>query len=89
MSIMAASLCGRPGAEQLVDRHLGEVRVGNVAVAQFPGEFHGLDFEVKAFGDSGVMPRQAEVRQDVERDQRGQALALRRDFQNLMAGEGR
>ncbi len=82
---------GKPGghtrAEQLGHRHFGEVRIGDVPVAQFPGELHCLDLDMHATGEIRCVPRESEMGHDIEGDQGGQTLAAGRDFKHFVAGE--
>jgi hypothetical protein len=77
----------RLGREQIGHRHFGEFRVGNVAVPQFPGELHRLDLEVMALRRIRHHGGNAEMREYVERDQRGEALSRRRDLEDLAPHE--
>ena len=87
MSMRPASLCEVSSLKSSLDGHFREVGIGDVAIAQDPGELHRFDFKMAALGALGLKAAEAEMLQDVEGDENGEALAVGRNFQNVMVGE--
>ena len=81
----AGELVGQRVGQHVLDRHVGEARVGDMAVAQFEGEPRRLGLQVMALDAVRRMGRKVEALQDVEHDQRGDALAGGRDLHQLVA----
>src|ERR1700752_4920244 len=81
MSIWDASSC----ASLALNRH--RLGVSYVPVAQHPGELERFALQMPALGAIGVVPGHIEVLEDVERNEGGEARAVRRDFEQLDAGE--
>ena len=54
-----------------------------MAVPQGPGEFQRFDFQMMAFGASGIKAAEAKMAQDVQGYENGETLAIGRDFINI------
>ena len=74
-------------AQEIAHGNFGEIGIGDVAVAQDPGEFHRLDFKMAALGAFGFKALEAEMLQDVEGDENREALAIGGNFQNVVTGK--
>ena len=78
---------GELGGECLVDqrrhRHAHESRIGKVRVAHRIGEARGFEREVEAVGAERIERGEVEAFEDVEQHQRGQALAVGRQFEDI------
>ena len=77
-----------PG-QQLLDGHLGERRVGDVAVAIREGNLRRLDERVVVARRIVPHRRQVDAFEDVEQQQRGEPLVVRRKFVKGVAAVGR
>jgi hypothetical protein len=75
-----AQLGGVGLGQQPVDRHLGLGRIGDEAVAVLIGQPRRLDLQMQTPGRQRLVPGEVEARQHVERDERGQPLAVGRAF---------
>ena len=73
----------------MLDRHLGHRHVGDVFVAGGVGFARGFGLEMKCVGGAGRKRRQIIARHNVEHEQRGDALPVRRHLERLPALIGR
>ena len=75
--------------QQLLDRHLGERRIGDVAVAIRERNLRRLDQRVVVARRIVPHRRQVDAFEDVEQHQRGQPLVVRRKLVERVAAVGR
>ena len=68
----------------MVDRHVGEAGIGNVALTQFESEARRLDLKVIPLHAVRRVGGEIEALQDIEHHERRDALAGRRDFQKFV-----
>ena len=82
---MFALFCRVSRRQQGVDGNLRLRHIGDERVAIAKGEAPGLDLQMQAFGRQRIEPAEIEARQDVQHDERGDALVVRRNLADVEA----
>ena len=72
----ACELVSKTIRQQIVDRHVGLIHVGHMGITRRIGEPCRLHLKMHPIRSARVQPVQFQPRQDVECDQRGDALAI-------------
>ena len=84
-SMRPASLAAKRLSEQRRHRGAHERRIGDVGVAHRVGEPRRLERDVEALGAERIERGEIEAFEDIEQHQRGQALSIGRQFEDIEA----